>query len=424
MSNPDPFRVGYVVKRYPRYSETFIVREILAHERAGLDIEIFSLRPSNDGHFQDLTARVRGRVNPLYFPADGLLPEALSAATMTASHFWKSLGEASNLLPGIWETLGEIVDEEARYVYQAVALACAARRGRIEHLHAPFASEATTVARLAAQLAGIRYSFTARAKDIFHESVRPDDLRRKLRDAAGVVAISDFHLDYLRETYGHLADRVIRVYNGLDLEEFPYSEPRDRPPVILGVGRLVEKKGFADLLKACGLLALRGRRFSCRIVGAGVLREELRSRVDDLGLSGRVELVGPRPQAEVIEEMRRAAVLAMPCIVGEDGDRDGLPNVIQEALALGTPVISTDVTGIPEVVRHGETGLKVPQKDPEALADALESLLVDPELRVRLARGGRDLIEAEFDIRRNTARRRALFRGELRPAGEILVGAL
>src|SRR6516162_9328361 len=127
MSRADSFRVGYVVKRYPRYSETFIVREILAHERAGLDIEIFSLRPSNDGHYQDLIARVRGRVNYLYFPADGLLPETLAAASLTASHFWKSLGEASALLPELWAALDEMVDEEARYVYQALALACAVK---------------------------------------------------------------------------------------------------------------------------------------------------------------------------------------------------------------------------------------------------------------------------------------------------------
>jgi glycosyltransferase involved in cell wall biosynthesis len=424
MSHPDSFRVGYVVKRYPRYSETFIVREILSHERAGLDIEIFSLRPSNDGHFQDLIARVRARVNPVYFPADGLLPETLSAASLTASHFWKSLGEASTVLPDLWDTLGEVIDEEARYVYQALSLACAVRRGRIQHLHAPFASEAASVARLAARLAGITYSFTARAKDIFHDNVRPDDLRRKLKDASGVVTISDFHLSYLRETYGGLADHVIRVYNGLDLEEFPYTEPRQRPPVILAVGRLVEKKGFADLIDACALLVARGRRFRCRIVGAGGLKDDLQAQIVGLGLSGLVELVGPRPQAEVIREMQDAAMLAMPCIVGRDGDRDGLPNVIQEALALGTPVISTDVTGIPEVVRDGETGLQVPQGDSPALADALESLLLDPDLRVRLARGGRALIEADFDIRRNTARRRALFRGETRPSVQVLAGAL
>jgi glycosyltransferase involved in cell wall biosynthesis len=423
MLRTDSFRVGYVVKRYPRYSETFIVREILAHERAGLDIEIFSLRPTSDGYFQDLIARVRGRVNYLYFPADGLLPESLAAATLTASHFWKSVAEAGNDLPDIWARLGEVPGEEARYVYQALALAREVRRKQIDHLHAPFASEATTVARLAAKLAGVPYSFTARAKDIFHESVRSEDLKRKLQDASGVVTISDYHLDYLRQEYGPLAAKVIRVYNGVDLEEFPYSEPRERPPVILAVGRLVEKKGFGDLIDACQILARQGHRFGCRIVGAGPLKADLQGRIHRADLADRIDLVGPRPQNEVIEAMRNAAVLAMPCIVGQDGDRDGLPNVIQEAFALGTPVVSTDVTGIPEVVRDGETGLQVPQHDAQALAGALERLLQDPALRVRLARRARRLIEAEFDIRRNSARRRALFRGEPLEASRPLVEA-
>jgi colanic acid/amylovoran biosynthesis glycosyltransferase len=415
------FRVGYVVKRYPRYSETFIVREILAHERAGLDIEIFSLRPTNDGHFQDLIARVRGKVNYCYFPADGLVPETLAAASLTASHFWKSLGETTLDLPDTCSTLSEVLDEEARYVYQALAIAREVRRKDISHLHAPFASEATTVARLAAKFAGVTYSFTARAKDIFHESVRSHDLERKMADASGVVTISDFHLAYLRETYGALADKVIRVYNGLDLDEFPYTEPRNRPPLVLAVGRLVEKKGFADLIEACAILAQRGRRLECRVIGAGALKEDFQQRIDSHGLAGSVKLIGPRPQQEVIEEMKQAAVLAMPCIVGSDGDRDGLPNVIQEALALGTPVVSTDVTGIPEVVRDGETGLQVPQNNPQALAVALERLIADADLRVQLARDARKMMEAEFDIHRNTARRRALFRGDMPATNGLLL---
>jgi glycosyltransferase involved in cell wall biosynthesis len=170
-------------------------------------------------------------------------------------------------------------------------------------------------------------------------------------------------------------------------------------------------------------LSREGHRFQCRIVGGGLLEADLRDRIQRLGLANMIEMVGPRPQQEVIEEMQHAAVLAMPCIVGQDGDRDGLPNVIQEAFALGTPVISTDVTGIPEVLRHEETGLQVPQNEPQELAAALVRLLHDPELRVRLARGARRLIEADFDIQKNTARRRALFRGELRTAREPLVGA-
>jgi glycosyltransferase involved in cell wall biosynthesis len=424
MLRADPFRVGYVVKRYPCYSETFIVREILAHEKAGLDIEIFSLRPTSDGHFQDLIARVRGRVNYLFFPDDGLLPDSLAGAKLTAGQYWKSVALAGIDLPDICAALGEVQEEEARYVYQALAVAREVRRKQIDHLHAPFANEATTVARLAAKIAGITYSFTARAKDIFHENVRSEDLKRKFQDASGVVTISEFHLDYLRREFGPLAEKVIRVYNGLDLEEFSYSEPGERPPVILAVGRLIEKKGFGDLIDACAILARRGLPFSCRIVGAGALEIDLQGAINRLGLGDRVELVGPRPQNEVIDEMRNAAVLAVPCLVGEDGDRDGLPNVIQEAFALGTPVISTDVTGIPEVVRDGETGLQVPQRDPQALAHAMERLLLDPALRVRLARGARRLIEAEFDIAYNTARRRALFRGERLASREALAEAV
>ena len=405
-----PFsRIGYVVRRYPRYSETFIVREILAHEEAGADIEIFALRPPNDTHFQDLIARVRSPVTYVYLPAEGLVAETLAAATLTVSYFWQALAAAADVLPGLWCALETARHEEARHVYQAVVLARHVRSRGIAHLHAPFAHENTTVARLAARFAEVSYSFTARAKDIFHESVRAEDLRRKLCDAAGVITISDYHLAYLREQFGPAAAHVQRIYNGLDLHEFTYDAPDHREPLILAIGRLVEKKGFADLIDACAILARDDCDFTCRVVGTGTLKHHLAGQIERLGLRDRVELVGPRPQREVMAMLRRAAVLAAPCVVASDGDRDGLPNVIQEALALGTPVVSTDVTGIPEVVRDGQTGRIVPQHNPPALAAALKALLKDPMLRVRLAVGGRRLIEAEFDIRKNAARRRAIF---------------
>ena len=416
----EPLRVGFVVKRYPRYSETFIVREILAHEQAGLETEIFSLRPTNDGHFQDLISRVRGRVNYLYFPAEGLLPETLATATLTASHFWKALAQASQVLPSLWSSLEEMQQEEARNVYQALLLAREARLKNLHHIHATFASDAATVARLASQLAGIPYSFAARAKDIFHKSVRTEDLRRKLQDAAGVITISDFHVDYLRRTFGALADRVQRIYNGLDLQEYPYSAPYIRSPAIVAVGRLVEKKGFGDLVQACRLLADRGRGFRCLIIGVGTLMPEIRAQIDQSGLANCVELCGPLPQCQVMRHIQSAAVLAAPCIVGADGDRDGLPNVIQEALALGTPVVSTDIAGIPEVVRNGDTGLIVPQRDPHALAEAIDRLLTDADLRVFLAGQARKLIEAEFDIHETTARRRAIFGATAVGRAEVL----
>lgn len=392
-----PMRVGYVLKRYPRYSETFIVNEILAHEAAGLEIEIFSLHPPNDSHFQDAIARVRAPVN--YLMAEGL----------KALDFWTALEEASKVLPDLWNVLEAARGEEIHIVYQAVLLAREVHLKGIHHLHAHFATSATTVARLAAFFAGVPYTFTAHAKDIFHGSVNHDDMIRKLSDAAAVITVSDYNLEYLRNTYGSTLTRLQRIYNGLDFEQFSYEAPHDRPPRIISVGRLIEKKGFADLIEACATLTRRGCHFNCYIIGTGPLETDLRGQIERLGLQGRVELIGPRPQSEVIKYVQSAAVFAAPCVVGTDGNRDGLPTVLPEAMALGTPCVSTDVTGIPEVLNDGETGLLVPQHDPTALAAAMERLLADPALRVQLATRARRLIEAEFDIHHNSDHIRAIF---------------
>jgi glycosyltransferase involved in cell wall biosynthesis len=388
-------RIGYVLKRFPRYSETFVVTEVLAHEAAGWEVEIFSLRPPNDTHFQDLLARVRAPVR--YLPSEGV----------RAADFWAALQDAL-LLPLAWTALDAARGELAGDVYQALVLAVEVRRRGIEHLHAHFATSATTVARLAARMAGVPFSFTAHAKDIYHEAVRPDDLQRKLAAAAAVVTVSDFNLAYLRDTYGPAAAGVRRVYNGLDLERFPYREPRLRPSRVVAVGRLVEKKGFHVLVDAAALLTGRGVDFTAEIIGAGELEDTLRRQIDLLGLASRVRLLGPRPQAEMAGTVVEAAVFAAPCVVGSDGNRDGLPTTLLEAMALGTPCVSTDVTGIPEVVRDGETGLVVPQNDAVALAAALERLLGDPELRLGLAARARRRIEEDFDARRNGARLRQI----------------
>jgi len=397
MSPAESTRVGYVLKQYPRYSETFIVNELLAHEAAGLEVEIFSLRPATDQHFQDVIARVRAPVH--YVPCHGL----------RADDFWSAWERVADMNPSLGMALEAARGEEARDVYQALVIAREAHSRGITHLHAHFASVATAVARLASRFASIPYTFTAHAKDIFHESVRHDDLRRKAEDAAAVVTVSEFNHEYLRRTLGGRLTPIRRIYNGLDLGDFPYDAPNDRPPRIAAVGRLVEKKGFADLIDACAILLGRGLRFDCRIVGAGDQEEDLRARIEARGLMGRVELLGPRPQGEVVRTVQGSAVLAAPCIVARDGNRDGLPTVLLEAMALGTPCVSTDVTGIPEVLRHDDTGLMVPQHDPEALAEALSRFLTDPALRVRVASRARRLIQDEFDSRRNSHRLRALF---------------
>jgi len=279
------------------------------------------------------------------------------------------------------------------------------------------------VARLAGLLTGVPYTFTAHAKDIFHDSVEPEDLSTKLADAAAVVTVSDFNLVHLRASFGAAAERVVRVYNGLDLDAFPYEPPVQRSPLIVAVGRLIEKKGFVDLVRACGLLDTRGVGFSCQIVGTGPEEATLRAEIEALGLSSRVELLGARPQGQVKRLVRASAAFAAPCVVGADGNRDGLPTVLLEAMALGTPCVATDVTGIPEVLLDGRTGLSAAQHDPAGLADALQRLLADPELRVQLAKQARRMIEDHFDIARQAAQVRALFSGTGRDQAISGVGA-
>ncbi len=397
MDKEESLRVAYVVKRYPRFSETFIVNEILAHEAAGWEIEIFSLLAPEDTHFQDTLARVRAPVH--YLHADSL----------KAVDFWESLAEASELIPDLWEKLERARDQEARDVCQAAMLAQAVRERAIQHIHCHFGTSATSVGRLASQFAEVPYTFTAHAKDIFHEDVEKEKLMRKIADSSAVITVSNFNLQYMRDEYLADPSKLFCIHNGLDLDRFPYESPLHRPPKIAAVGRLIEKKGFATLIEASSLLRERGTRFHCVIIGTGELAETLQALIARFRLNSIVELKGPQPQFEVIRQVQDAAVLAAPCVIGSDGNRDGLPTVLLEAMALGTPCISTDVTGIPEVIIQERTGLLTPQGDAPALADALDRMLKDADLRVRLADEARRLVETEFDVHRNSAALRSLF---------------
>ncbi|AFZ25406.1 glycosyltransferase [Cylindrospermum stagnale PCC 7417] len=402
--------VGYVLKRYPRYSETFVVNEILAHEAAGLNIEIFALRPPSDSHFQNIISQVRASVTYIKQPIQGRVSQSLNSLAPTpACYFWAELQEASKVIPDFWSKLAVAQGEQASTVYQAAWLAREAKLKDITHLHAHFGTLATSVARLASHFTGIPYTFTAHAKDIFHESVEFADMEHKLQDAATVVTVSDYNLNYLQKTYPTAAQQIRRIYNGLDLQQLQYSSPADRPPLIISVGRLVEKKGLSILIDACAILKQRNCEFQCQIIGTGSLEPTLRQQIQDLGLQSIVEIIGPRPQNDVFQLVQQAAVFAAPYVIAKDGNRDGLPTVLLEAIALGTPCVSTDVTGIPELVRHGETGLIVPQNHAEKLAISLQELLTDSALRVKLSTQARQLIESEFDIYRNTAVLRELF---------------
>lgn len=387
-------RIGYVVKRYPRFSETFIVNEILAHEAAGWDVDIFALRPPTDTHFQDMLARVRAPVTYL----TPIRPKAAEA--------WSALGAAVSLRPPL-AALERLANAEYRDGTQAARLATLVRERGVEHLHAHFATSQAEVAMHAAGLAQVPFTVTAHAKDIYHESVELDALRRKLAAADGVITVSDFNLRYLTERVP--TARIARLYNGIDLREFSFRSEQGREPVVLAAGRLVEKKGFTDLIDACAYLRDTGRAFRCQIVGAGDLQTRLAARIERHRLGGVVSLLGPVPRTELKRMIQDAAIFVAPCVEAADGDRDGLPTVLVEAMALGTPCVATPVTGIPELIEDGRSGVLSPQRDPSALANAVSSLLDDASRRASIAAAARARIERDFDLDQNAATQRELF---------------
>lgn len=391
-------KIAYILKMYPRFSETFIVNEILELERQGVDVRIYSLRKPDDGRFHPSLARVKAGV--IYVPqypqmepervreAHELLRSTFPARYETVRHYTLTRGH----------------DYAIKRFLQAGIIATHLIRQPVDAMHAHFASSATRVANLVYHLCGIPYSFTAHAKDIFHESVSDDSLRAKIRDARWVATVSQFNVDHLRALVGDGPGEVRRLYNGIDLTHFrPDSTTPRQPNLILGVGRLVEKKGFDVLLQACAILAQRGVDFQCEIIGKGDRRGQLEEMRSAYGLQERVHLLGPKPQDDVLQAYQRSAIFTLPCIIGKDGNRDGLPTVLLEAMAAGLPAVSTAVTGNPEIIDHGENGFIVPPNDPLALANALQELLLNPPLRRQMAAAARAKVERCFDVRRNVA---------------------
>ena len=394
-----PPRVGYVLKMFPRFSETFVIHEILEMERRGLPLVIYSLKRAAPGPSHAMLARLRSEVvhlpESLWRSMPGLLRAHARLLRRAPARYLRTFGYV--LTRHSWAAL-------KRFLQAGVLVGDAERRG-VRHLHAHFASSATRVSMLAARLAPLGYSFTAHAKDIYLDGQDVDLLRDKLLEARFAVTVSDFNRDHLERLCGPEAVRRIeRVYNGVDPTAFDGAVLPRRPRTILCVARLVEKKGIADLLEACAGLSVRGVRFTCRIVGDGPLRGSLERRAQALGIHDVVTFTGALPHEEVARELATAQVFALPCVVAADGNRDGLPTVILEAMASRTPVVSTRVTGIPEMVEQGVTGLLLEPGAPEALTEALSLLLEDPSLCRRMGEAGRRRVEERFALRENAGR--------------------
>ena len=396
--------VGYVVSTWPRLSQTFVLTEIVALERSGVPLRIFSVKDPGGEPVHAKVAQVRAEVTYLSFRGSWrrIVRANLRLALELPWRYTRALMQAI-----AYGRVGVV-----RRFFQAVYLAYLLRREPVAHLHAHFATAPTLLAMFASELTGIPYTFTAHARDIYVDAQRRL-LRRQIEQARAVVTVSQYTRQYLKEEIcPSSSDKVLCIYNGLDLADFEFRWPRPvdpGPAVILSVARLIPKKGLEDLIKAAAILKQLRRAFRVEIIGNGPLRNELENRVKQLGLGDCVEFKGQQPQESVSSAYQRASIFALPCVVSEDGDRDGIPTVVLEAMASGVPVVSTPVSGIPELIESSRDGMLVPPNSPLLLAEALDRLLADSQLRDHLAQAARAKIESRFLVERSSSQLLNLF---------------
>ena len=395
--------VAVVVKGWPRLSETFIAQELLALERRGIDLVIVSLRRPTDRLTHPIHAEIR---SPVHY-----LPEYLHEAPGRVMRAWKRARRLAGYSRARSMWLADLsrdrTPNRVRRFGQAMVLA--AELGRIESIHAHFLHTPASVARYASTMLGIGWSFSAHAKDVW---TTPEwEKREKLADARFGVTCTRANLDHLA-ALAPSPGVVELVYHGLDRGRFPAGvterRPRDGsspsdPVKILSVGLLVGKKGFDDLLGALAKLPP-SLAWTLDVVGGGALGAALRRQAADLGIAARVHWHGAQAHDRVVELFAGADLFALASRISADGDRDGLPNVLMEAQLLGAACVATRVSAVPELVEHDVNGLLVPPRDPAALAGALERAIVDPALRLRLARAGRRAVTARFSFEDGVSR--------------------
>jgi len=380
---------AYLFERFPSFGQTFCYREVAELTRQGVAPPIFSIRNPKDEPPQDWDARIVERAH--YVPGEEQLLREVHRASKK--------GKLAAEIIGALDKWGRRTD--FLRLYQAVYVGLRLREMGIRHVHAHFAGMAARTAFWIARFFPVTFSFTAHANDIFAPRNFEIGLDKLVDAARMIVTVTDYGARFLRERFPNRADRIYRVYNGLNLAEFGRTDFSSTPPLIVAVGRLIAKKGFADLIRACGLLAEGGRRLQCEIIGEGPLENELRAQIEQLDLQNRATLSGAKPQREVRQRFAAASVFVLPSVVDPEGGIDNLPTVIMEAMATGLPVISTEIGGIPEMVVENETGFLVQPGDAAALAGAIEKLINDRPLAQRLGQAGYSRAQRLFSIEKN-----------------------
>lgn len=382
-------RFAYLFERFPSFGQTFCYREVAELDRQGITPPIFSIRNQKDEPPQDWDPHIVGRVH--YLPEEKELLEEI-----------RRTSKKRKLNPEIAAALEEWGRRtDFLRLYQAVYVGLRLREMGIGHVHAHFAGMAARTAFWINEFFSISFSFTAHANDIFAPRGFEIGLDKLIDRARAIATETDYAAQFLRERFPLRADRVQRIYNGLDLGVFDRAHFSSTPPLIVAVGRLIPKKGFGDLIRACSLLAESGSSFRCEIIGEGSLKDELRARIERLDLEGCVMLSGAKPQPQIRQRLSAANVFVLPSVIDPDGGMDNLPTVIMEAMATGLPVVSTNLGGIPEMVVEHETGFLVRPGDVESMADAIQKVITDHSLAATLGQAGYHRAQSFFSIQRN-----------------------
>jgi glycosyltransferase involved in cell wall biosynthesis len=379
-----PRRIAVLVKRFPRLSETFILNEFLELRRQGMRVDMYAIMDPNEHRSHPEALALVPEV--VYLQTGSIWGSFPSALRTIRRHPWGALRAAA------WVLTRHSAAAVRNYVH-AMVLIERLREGEPAHLHAHFLHSPAAISFIAQKISGQPYSLTGHAKDIY--TTLPENVLMRCRQAEFVTTCTDANRRHLVEEIGLLPAQVRLCRHGVDVDRFNADRCDPQSGRILSIGRLVEKKGFDVLVRACGEVRRGGIDFELRIIGSGPLRDELLALAEDEGIADRVHLPGSMSQAELAEELAAAELFALTPMVMPDGDRDGIPNVVLEAMAAGVPVVASAVSGIPEVIEDGVNGRLVPPRSPSLLADALTELLRDAPQRARLAAAARRFVVEE-----------------------------
>lgn len=389
-------RTAYILLWFPKPSETFIFREVVNLRKAGLPLKIFTL-------YGELTRGLSEEMRGVSADAERLGIHYLGHALPDVLYWWKRDRKRvvelfRTVLWRRWRGL-EKTGESLWASLCAFRLARRFEEEQIEHIHAPWACGPATAAWIASRLTGIPFSFTCRAWDIYP----PDSvLRDKLRDAAFVRSETQANIRHLAAVCEADTAKMHLTYNGVPLARHAEAPATMTPPYqLLAVGRFIDKKGYEFLLRACKQLADGGMDFHLTLAGDGPRKSRLKRLAHDLGLDGRVSFPGFVSYDGISDIFRAADIFIMPSVVHASGDRDGIPTVIMESLMHRVPVIATNISGIPELIEDGITGLLIPEKDPAAIARAVMRLASDRTSALAMAERGRAKVRDLFDPERN-----------------------